>query len=103
MKKILRGMMWGLLLVGGGALALYFVAGEGNAGLLVGGILLLSLALNFWLLPAAFRGWLYGWIPGFQRVSPLLALPVPPSPLESGRKSKRQLRGSRGLWKGPHR
>ncbi|WP_376792320.1 zinc ribbon domain-containing protein [Thermoflexus sp.] len=74
MKKIRHALMGGLLLVGGGALALYFVAGGGNVGLLVGGILLLSLALNFWLLPAAFRGWLYGWIPGLQRVS----LPTPP-------------------------
>ncbi|MFN3930020.1 MAG: zinc ribbon domain-containing protein [Thermoflexus sp.] len=74
MKKIRRGLMGGLLLVGGGALALYFVGGGGNIGLLVGGILLLSLALNFWLLPAAFRGWLHGRIPGFRRVS----LPSPP-------------------------
>ncbi|WP_322799371.1 zinc ribbon domain-containing protein [Thermoflexus sp.] len=74
MKGILRGIRWGLVLVGIAALGVSFLTGGQNLGWVLLGILSLSLAVNLWLLPAALRRSIGGWF-RFPRPS----LPSPPS------------------------
>lgn len=74
MKGVLRGLRWGLVLIGIAALGISFLTGGRSLGLLLLGILSLSLALNLWLLPVALRHGIGGWF-RFPRPS----LPPPPS------------------------
>lgn len=74
MRRIGRALRGGLALGGLGLLALYGLTGGTSGPLLLGGILLLSLALNLWLLPAALWGSLGGWRPRLPRPP----LPAPP-------------------------
>lgn len=52
---MLRALRWGLVLLGVGALVLYGVLGGQGGPLALIGLLALSLALNLWLIPLAFR------------------------------------------------
>lgn len=74
MKGFLRMMRWGLVLIGAVALGISFLTGGRSLGLLLLGILSLSLALNMWLIPMAVRRSIGGWL-RFPRPS----LPPPPS------------------------